>query len=221
MACSPLESGGGGGGGALEFGPHTAEDVPMRLQPAILLAYRKIKGRVQILDIAIAELSIEQRAALRLPNALMLRVSSLRLGRSFISQLGIEFRQQTRLLPCRRVVVASNRSFSRCVKSYSGTISRLPLNPQLRRWATTVTLGQVQSSEIPPRAVGYWLLSCSALVFTIVIVGGITRLTESGLSITEWKPITGVMFPTTAEKWQEEYTKYSQSPEFKMSVSHF
>lgn len=68
------------------------------------------------------------------------------------------------------------------------------------------------------RVVGFWLLGCSALVFTIIVVGGITRLTESGLSITEWKPVTGVWWPTSEEEWMQEFTKYKQSPEFKMSV---
>ncbi|KZT41142.1 cytochrome oxidase assembly, partial [Sistotremastrum suecicum HHB10207 ss-3] len=66
------------------------------------------------------------------------------------------------------------------------------------------------------RVVGFWLLGCSALVFAIVVVGGITRLTESGLSITEWKPVTGVWWPASEAEWMEEFTKYKQSPEFKM-----
>jgi hypothetical protein len=68
------------------------------------------------------------------------------------------------------------------------------------------------------RVVGYWLLGCSALVFSIVIVGGVTRLTESGLSITEWKPITGIWLPSSPEKWMLEYKKYRSSPEFKLFV---
>lgn len=87
------------------------------------------------------------------------------------------------------------------------------------RWIGTGTHSTESASQIPPRSVGYWLLSCSALVFGIIVVGGVTRLTESGLSITEWKPITGVAFPRTPEQWQKEFDKYSQSPEFKMFVS--
>src|ERR1700761_1775669 len=59
----------------------------------------------------------------------------------------------------------------------------------------------------PPRYVGYWLLGCSALVFSIVVVGGVTRLTESGLSITEWKPITGTLLPSSHDQWLLEYEK--------------
>ena len=63
--------------------------------------------------------------------------------------------------------------------------------------------------------VAYWLLGSAASVFGIVIFGGLTRLTESGLSITEWRPVTGSLPPTTQEKWQSEFNLYKASPEFK------
>jgi hypothetical protein len=143
----------------------------------------------------------------------------LKVGCSLVLQPSIALRQRSILLPCLKIIASPNRPFQHRFKSYNGPISRRPLNPQLRCWATTLSPRPVQSPEIPPRALGFWLLSCSALVFAIITIGGVTRLTESGLSITEWKPITGVVFPTTVEEWQEEYEKYSQSPEFKMSVS--
>ena len=59
----------------------------------------------------------------------------------------------------------------------------------------------------------------STLVFAIVVVGGVTRLTESGLSITEWRPITGVLPPLSEAEWEAEFEKYKQTPEFKMYVS--
>lgn len=68
--------------------------------------------------------------------------------------------------------------------------------------------------------VGYWLIGTSGLVFGIVVLGGITRLTESGLSITEWKPVTGAIPPLTHEEWEEEFAKYKESPEFKQLNSH-
>jgi Cytochrome oxidase assembly protein len=138
---------------------------------------------------------------------------------SLVSQPSIALRQRNILLPCLKIIASQNHPFHHRFKSYNAPVRRRPLNIQLRRWATTLGPRPVQSPEIPPRPLGYWLLSCSALVFAIVTIGGVTRLTESGLSITEWKPITGVVFPTTAGEWQEEYEKYSQSPEFKMSVS--
>ncbi|EPY52612.1 type I ferredoxin Etp1/cytochrome oxidase cofactor Cox15 [Schizosaccharomyces cryophilus OY26] len=74
--------------------------------------------------------------------------------------------------------------------------------------------------NIPGKKVAFWLLGSSALVLAIVIVGGITRLTESGLSITEWKPVTGVIPPLTDEQWNQEFDLYKQSPEFQKLNSH-
>jgi hypothetical protein len=71
---------------------------------------------------------------------------------------------------------------------------------------------------LPPRSVGTWLMVSSTLVFAIIIVGGITRLTESGLSITEWRPVTGILPPLTHEEWVVEFDKYKGTPEFKMYV---
>jgi hypothetical protein len=64
-------------------------------------------------------------------------------------------------------------------------------------------------------AVTKWLFLSASLVFGIVVVGGITRLTESGLSIVEWRPITGVLPPHSQQEWEEEFGKYKTSPEFK------
>ena len=68
--------------------------------------------------------------------------------------------------------------------------------------------------------VAYWLLFVSSLVFAIIFIGGLTRLTESGLSITEWKPITGAIPPLSQADWEEEFEKYKDSPEFKQLNSH-
>jgi len=70
--------------------------------------------------------------------------------------------------------------------------------------------------ETNSKSVGYWLLGSAASVFGLVIFGGLTRLTESGLSITEWRPVTGSMPPTTTEKWESEFALYRASPEFKL-----
>ena len=58
------------------------------------------------------------------------------------------------------------------------------------------------------RAVRLWLLGVAALIFLTLVVGGATRLTESGLSIVEWKPVTGVLPPLSAPAWQAEFEKY-------------
>ncbi len=65
------------------------------------------------------------------------------------------------------------------------------------------------------RAIAAWLLCVAALVFSMVVVGGITRLTESGLSITEWKPISGALPPLTHADWMEAFRKYQQIPEYR------
>jgi cytochrome c oxidase assembly protein subunit 15 len=71
------------------------------------------------------------------------------------------------------------------------------------------------TSNSRPTAIARWLLVVAALVFAMVVVGGITRLTESGLSITEWKPITGTLPPLSEQDWASEFAKYQQIPEYK------
>src|SRR5687767_4178000 len=69
------------------------------------------------------------------------------------------------------------------------------------------------------RAVAAWLLACAALVFLLVLVGGITRLTRSGLSIVEWQPLAGAIPPLSQADWQELFAKYRETPEFRL-VNH-
>lgn len=64
------------------------------------------------------------------------------------------------------------------------------------------------------RIVRLWLFAVAALVFMIVIVGGATRLTDSGLSITEWRPVTGMLPPLNQTQWLEEFEKYRQIPQY-------
>jgi cytochrome c oxidase assembly protein subunit 15 len=64
------------------------------------------------------------------------------------------------------------------------------------------------------RAVRIWLTAVAALVFAMVLVGGATRLTESGLSITEWQPVSGVVPPLSEAAWQEQFDKYKAIPQF-------
>ncbi|XP_031567577.1 cytochrome c oxidase assembly protein COX15 homolog [Actinia tenebrosa] len=81
-----------------------------------------------------------------------------------------------------------------------------------------------ESSTIPfaetPRArkiTGYWLLACSGMTFSMVILGGVTRLTESGLSMVDWNLIKGMKPPTTQQQWEEEFKRYQNFPEYKIS----
>ena len=64
------------------------------------------------------------------------------------------------------------------------------------------------------RATANWLFFCCALVFLMVVVGGITRLTQSGLSIVEWQPVAGVLPPMGDAQWQELFAKYQKTPEY-------
>jgi cytochrome c oxidase assembly protein subunit 15 len=66
------------------------------------------------------------------------------------------------------------------------------------------------------RAVAAWLLACCALVFAMVVVGGITRLTHSGLSIVEWQPLVGTIPPLDDAQWHETFRKYQATPEFRL-----
>ncbi|MCX7899427.1 MAG: COX15/CtaA family protein, partial [Methylocystis sp.] len=77
--------------------------------------------------------------------------------------------------------------------------------PQIRQYAT----------EERATAIRNWLWLIAALVFLMVIVGGATRLTESGLSIVEWKPVTGVIPPLNHKEWSEAFEAYKQIPQFK------
>ena len=62
----------------------------------------------------------------------------------------------------------------------------------------------------------FYLISLLTLVFLMILLGGLTRLTDSGLSITEWKPLTGVFPPFNETSWVNEFLKYSKTSEFKL-----
>jgi cytochrome c oxidase assembly protein subunit 15 len=68
--------------------------------------------------------------------------------------------------------------------------------------------------EIRNRAIRLWLYAVAVLIFAMVLVGGATRLTESGLSIVEWKPVTGALPPMGEGAWQAEFDKYKTIPQF-------
>lgn len=77
---------------------------------------------------------------------------------------------------------------------------------------TAETFNFRQTSALP--YVRAWLYGMAALIFCMVIVGGATRLTDSGLSITEWKPLLGAIPPMTEAHWLEAFEKYKQIPEY-------
>ncbi|MCB4771523.1 COX15/CtaA family protein [Ancylobacter sp. Lp-2] len=90
--------------------------------------------------------------------------------------------------------------------------------------------GTVDLSAAPAtdrlRPVRLWLYAVAALIVLMVVVGGATRLTESGLSITEWKPVAGTLPPLSEAAWQAEFEKYQQIPQYQqinrgMSLAEF
>jgi cytochrome c oxidase assembly protein subunit 15 len=85
---------------------------------------------------------------------------------------------------------------------------------------------QPQPASAHRPAVRAWLYIVAALMVLTLVVGGATRLTESGLSIVEWKPVTGVLPPLSQDVWQAEFTKYQQIPQYRelnhgMSLDEF
>ncbi|MDH3578933.1 MAG: COX15/CtaA family protein, partial [Gammaproteobacteria bacterium] len=70
------------------------------------------------------------------------------------------------------------------------------------------------------RAVATWLLVCCGLVFAMVVLGGFTRLTGSGLSMVDWRPLMGILPPMSGAEWQRVFELYQQSPEFQNVNSH-
>jgi cytochrome c oxidase assembly protein subunit 15 len=76
------------------------------------------------------------------------------------------------------------------------------------------------------RAIAFWLFACAAMVFVMVALGGITRLTESGLAITSWQPVTGVLPPLSDAQWQDAFAAYKAIPQYQaihagMSLADF
>ncbi|EKF20238.1 COX15/CtaA family protein [Nitratireductor pacificus] len=84
--------------------------------------------------------------------------------------------------------------------------------------ASSAAFGQTTQETLlrNRRLVRFWLYGVLLVLFALVLVGGATRLTESGLSITEWKPIHGIVPPIGEAEWQEEFAKYRQIPEYQL-----
>jgi cytochrome c oxidase assembly protein subunit 15 len=90
-------------------------------------------------------------------------------------------------------------------------------------WTSTPATPRQVASR---RAIAFWLLAVAGLIALMVVVGGLTRLTDSGLSITEWKPIHGALPPLSDADWQEEFEAYKTIPQYQqinkgMSLDEF
>ena len=81
--------------------------------------------------------------------------------------------------------------------------------------ASVATNVLTQTDATPSRRrIAIWLLTVCAMIFAMVVLGGVTRLTESGLSIVEWKPVMGVVPPLTGQAWDREFKEYQAYPEY-------
>lgn len=79
----------------------------------------------------------------------------------------------------------------------------------------------IKNSDTVSKAVGYWLITGAVLVIVLLIVGGYTRLSHSGLSMVTWKPVTGFIPPMSDAEWVTEFEQYQTSPEYKLRNYHF
>ena len=79
--------------------------------------------------------------------------------------------------------------------------------------AVALATGNARSSH--DRQLALWLMLCCAMVFAMVVLGGVTRLTGSGLSMVEWDPIFGVVPPMSEAQWEATFSLYKESPEYR------
>ena len=79
---------------------------------------------------------------------------------------------------------------------------------------TTDTLSPAAARTDSDRAIGWWLLACAAMVFAMAVIGAITRLTGSGLSMVEWRPLIGALPPLNEAEWQRVFDLYRATPEY-------
>lgn len=95
------------------------------------------------------------------------------------------------------------------------------------QYSYTPSIGRIDDPRSAmQKSIAAWLLICCVLVFAMVVVGGVTRLTDSGLSIVEWQPIVGTVPPVTQSDWDELFEKYHQTPQYRkvnagMSLDEF
>lgn len=75
------------------------------------------------------------------------------------------------------------------------------------------------NNSTPSQPLIVWLICCATMIFAMAVIGAITRLTESGLSITEWNPITGAIPPLSDADWQDEYAKWQATPQAKLVLN--
>ncbi len=83
-----------------------------------------------------------------------------------------------------------------------------------------MTTARTVDQALNDRRVASWLLVCCGLVFAMIVLGGFTRLTGSGLSMVDWRPLMGVLPPLSEQQWQRVFELYQQSPEYQLVNAH-
>lgn len=122
--------------------------------------------------------------------------------------------RQTNILSTRTFLSTTTPVKSRSLQTFNMTFKNTFISSQ-KRFLTVATTTTTPATVTKP-AVAYWLYFNAGMIFAIVVVGGLTRLTESGLSITEWNVISGMKPPRSELEWKEEFEKYKQFPEYKL-----
>ncbi|KKZ68619.1 cytochrome c oxidase assembly protein subunit 15 [[Emmonsia] crescens] len=149
------------------------------------------------------------------------------------SQFTKSSRRWMGMLPFRTIPGPRLTPFASAVRKQSSSILKSASFASASASASAAKAASSNSSaikskypDVSSKIVAYWLLGSAASVFGIIVFGGLTRLTESGLSITEWRPVTGSLPPFNAEDWESEFSKYRSSPEYQvlnpnMTLSEF
>ncbi|KAF7552814.1 hypothetical protein G7046_g7296 [Stylonectria norvegica] len=127
-------------------------------------------------------------------------------------------RQTTRTVPSRILNVVRSRTYAEAVMAKP--MGNITAQAAARSNPSVAGAAKGAFPKTNSKSVGYWLVGSAVSVFGIVVFGGLTRLTESGLSITEWRPVTGSMPPMNQADWESEFEKYRASPEFKLLNPH-
>jgi len=81
-------------------------------------------------------------------------------------------------------------------------------------------MGMIMADTKSRTSIAIWLLVCCVTIYAMVVLGGVTRLTGSGLSMVEWEPVIGVLPPLSQTEWEKVFLLYQQYPEFKLKNSH-
>ena len=113
------------------------------------------------------------------------------------------------------IVPMNLRSRSGMRRATQVRCERWPQHYMVRARPTSEPMTEAITTDTHARAIRLWLYAVAALVLAMVLVGGATRLTESGLSITEWKPVMGVLPPLGERQWQAAFEKYQAIPQYR------